>query len=366
VHQIVEDTCELIRLNTTNPPGNEVVAATWLRDRTLNIGMQTELVELSHNRANCIAQYDFGPGPTFVLCTHLDVVPGQKELFQPKILGNRLFGRGSCDAKGALAAMVHACEKIINSQEIFVGKLVIAAVCDEEVGASGAKKLVSTGFNADGIIIGEPTSNKLLFKSRGVIRAKIIIEGTSGHASMPDESINAISAAGILIEKLDLFNKKLAIKDEGTCSVTMINGGTAVNVIPNRCEVVIDRRISPHTDILSAEKELENLIRNCLENTKVKWFREQAGVNVEPLDTSLDSSFYKRITNTIDIEIGTYFPAVTDAPHFSKSGIPTAILGPGNIEQAHTENEWVDVDELIYASELYSSIIKSFLLQNSR
>jgi acetylornithine deacetylase/succinyl-diaminopimelate desuccinylase-like protein len=365
MNKIVEDTCDLIRLNTTNSLENEIIAAIWVKERTEKFGMQVEMMEVFPNRTNCIAEYNFGPGPTFVLCTHLDVVPALEKQFYPTVIENRIYGRGACDAKGALAAMIDATERSILNFKNLAGKLIIAAVVDEEVGASGAQHLLATGFNADAVIIGEPTSNKVLLKSRGVIRAKMIITGTSGHASRPDESINAISAASLLINQLDLLNGKLIQSDQGACAVTMVNGGTAVNVIPDQCEIVIDRRVAPNVKISTAEKELDLLIQDCLKHTGARWNRYQAGVNVHPLNVELDSNFAKQISSIEQLEIGNYFPAVTDAPHFAAAGIQTAIFGPGNIDQAHTENEWVDIQALFDASEMYYFLIQNFLKNNN-
>jgi succinyl-diaminopimelate desuccinylase len=357
----LSDVLSLIRLDTSNGPGNETIAAEWLEKRVAGFGMEAQISEISSGRSNCLASFDFGPGPTLVLCTHLDVVPGPIELFSPTIDNGRLYGRGSCDAKGALAAMVAAAERACLEPAKFSGKLIIAAVADEEVGASGAKYLLSNGFKADGIVIGEPTLNLALFQSRGVVRSKITFMGRSGHASTSSNSFNAISAAAKTVNALTKYSETLAAKDEGTCSVTMINGGSAVNVIPDRCEIVLDRRVPPWMSLADAEAELDNVVRECLSRDEVTWSRAQAGASINSLTTDGNSAFIKKLSMIPSIKFGGTFPAVTDAPHFADQGIPVVILGPGSIEQAHTGDEWVDLRQLMDSREIYFDIVVEFL-----
>lgn len=359
---LLKDISELVSIDTSNPPGNESLAASWVAKRVSRFGMTSEITEVVPGRSNCVSTLDFGPGPIIVLSTHLDVVPGVSRQFNAEVRNSRLYGRGVCDAKGVLSVMITAIERICINPKNLAGKIILAAVVDEEVGATGTLHLLEKGLEADLALIGEPTSNKLLNQSRGVVRMGYTFRGRSGHASRPDSGVNAIAGASIVIGNLISLNDGMKLNDSGTCTVTMISGGTAVNVIPSECQIVVDRRILPHESIDEAIAELDTIVESSLLDTQVEWLSHKVGISVESLNTSLESSISKRILTKCDqIQLGLPFSAVTDAPHFSRYKIPAYILGPGSINQAHTDDEWVEIEELLTAADIYEEVIRNIL-----
>jgi succinyl-diaminopimelate desuccinylase len=368
MNNVVQDTCDLIRIRTDNPPGDEEAAADWVADRARNIGMKVGLTRIAPGRANCVAELELGAGPALMLCTHLDVVPASPDAWEPDVRDGRLYGRGACDAKGALAAMLSAAEQIANSPQGAVGRLIVAAVCDEEVGASGARHLAATGLGVDCVIIGEPTDNQLVLRSSGVLRARLTFTGLAGHASQPSSGVSAIRAAAQVILAADEYHRELQSSGRGTCIATMVAGGTGVNVVPDQCSVVLDRRVAPgHADssIAEAERELEERVARWITDPRVGCTRSAAGVSVDTLNTSADSPMALRLLAALaQVAPGPVFPAVTDAPHFAERGTPTFILGPGSIGQAHTAQEWVEIAELERAVTLYDRAARAILTSN--
>ena len=359
---LLRDISELVAIDTSNPPGNETLAASWVAERVSRLGMPTEITEVAPGRSNCVGTLDFGPGPIILLSTHLDVVPGVAEQFKAEVRNSRMYGRGVCDAKGVLSVMIAAIERICENSKNISGKIILAAVVDEEVGATGTLHLLENGLKADVALIGEPTSNKLLNQSRGVVRMGYTFRGRSGHASRPESGINAISGASKVIENLIVFANEMKLNDSGTCTVTMISGGTAVNVIPSECQIVVDRRILPHESIEEAMAELDGIVESSLIDTQVEWLRHKIGISVESLNTSLETSISKQILpKNGQLQLGSPFSAVTDSPHFARYGVPAFILGPGSIDQAHTADEWVDIEELQTAVDIYEEIIRNVL-----
>jgi succinyl-diaminopimelate desuccinylase len=363
---VVQLASELIRFRTENPPGDEALAAEWVAQQCRVMGMDVRLSEVSSGRANCVARLTFSAGPVFVLCTHLDVVPAQAEGWGPVVRDGRLFGRGSCDAKGALAAMLVAAGRLAADPRGAAGSLVIAAVCDEEVAATGARHLAAEGLAADCFIIGEPTGNELVLRSKGVLRAVITFTGRSGHASQPTSGVSAIRAAAELVLAVDDYDRELQASGRGTCVATMIEGGSGVNVIPDRCSVVLDRRIGPDGDGASvddAERELDLRLREWVTDPRASWTRSTAGVSVDVLDTRSDGPVARALLKALgQRSTGAVFPAVTDAPHFAVQGAPAFILGPGSIEQAHTAEEWVDLSALDEAVRCYERAARAILV----
>jgi succinyl-diaminopimelate desuccinylase len=353
---LLRDALDMIAIRTSNPPGDELALAEWLAVRLQQIGMTTEIQLVSENRANCVGTVDFGPGPTVVLCTHLDVVPASKEsTWEGRVEGGRLYGRGACDAKGPLAAMVAAAARLIDGEGL-TGRLVLAAVADEETDAQGALRFTRDLETADGVIIGEPTNNRPVLSSRGALRLAIDFAGEPSHSSTPDNGVNAVHAAARFIVVGENYHHELSKRGTAaTHSATVIHGGTKLNIIPDACRVLVDRRLAPGETLDGALREIENLLVGLRsENGDLSWSISEAGVWLEPFDLPHDSGFGAKILTAVgDAAPGPMFPGGTDAPHFIAKGVPAVILGPGSLDQAHSDDEWVELAELETAVDLY-------------
>lgn len=364
--RVVSDAAALIRIRTANPPGAERPAAEWLARRLEGLATQVQVQALSDGRANLLAAFDFGPGPTVLLCTHLDVVPVQSEhQWEPVLRDGRLYGRGACDAKGILAAMVAACERVdAGRSNGLKGRLLLAAVCDEEFGATGIQALLASGMTADAAIIGEPTENLPAFASRGAVRLSVRYAGRSAHAGAADRGVNAIYPAARLALAIEARDAELSSNGTlGSCAATVVTGGSKGNVIPDVCSIQIDRRLGPSESPAVAAAEIESMaVRAAGGHADLTCEVVPAGVWLEPIEVPANTPFGCTVLRALDqARPGPLFMAGTDAPHLIRAGIPTAILGPGSLALAHSREESIEVESLAAAVCAYERVALALL-----
>jgi acetylornithine deacetylase/succinyl-diaminopimelate desuccinylase-like protein len=362
----VADAEALIRIRTPNPPGAERTAAEWVARRLEGIATELRVQAVSADRANLLAVFDFGPGPTVMLCTHLDVVPPQSEhQWEPELRDGHLHGRGACDAKGILASMIAACERVCASRSAGLhGRLILAAVADEELGATGIQTMLGSGVSADAAIIGEPTDNLPVLSSRGAVRLMVRFAGRSAHAGAPALGRNAIYPAARLCLAIEAYNLELAANGSlGSCAATVINGGSAVNVIPDACVLQVDRRLGPREIPATAACEIESMVAEVASvDSQPAYEIKPGGVWLEPVEVPETSPFARLILEAVgQARPGPVFMAGTDAPHLVRAGIPTAILGPGSLALAHCADESIAVDSLTQATGAYERVVRTLL-----
>ena len=363
--RLLADADALIRIRSANPPGSERPVAEWLAARLGPIASSVVIEPLTQERANIVASFEFGPGPTLLLCSHSDVVPVQHEdQWEPVIRDGRLVGRGASDAKGAIAAMIAACERLTERSAALAGRLLFACVADEESNAEGVRALVSGGLRADGAIIGEPTSNLVVLQSRGAVRVAVRFAGLAAHASSPSQGVNAIYGAARFILAIEALDAELNQRGSlGSCSATIVDGGSKLNVVPDACTVQVDRRLGPDETAVGAIREIEsNLARVTSDVPGMSYDLSPAGVWVDPFELEATSEFARLVLTALDQPApGPIFRAVSDAPHLIAAGIPTAILGPGSLDTAHSGDEYVDIRELEVAVDLYERVARAYL-----
>lgn len=364
--RVVSDAMALIRLRSANPPGDELQVAEWVAARVEHLASSVDVRYVHQNRANVVAEFDFGPGPTFILCTHLDVVPATSDdQWEPVVRAGRLIGRGSCDAKGSLAAMIETCRRLYDARSNLGGKLVLAAVSDEESDAMGAKVLTQ-GMKADGVVIGEPTDNLAVFASRGAVRLAVAFHGRSGHASHPAGGINAVYAAASLALAIERLNQVLDDAGrQGNCAATVVAGGSKLNVIPEQCVLQIDIRLGPADTIAEAVARIRAEVAAVLATRPgVSAEVTPAGAWLKPFELPADCGFARRVLTALAQSIpGPMCQGGTDAPHFLDAGIPAVILGPGSVSQAHTAHESVELAALAASVDRYDRVARAFLAE---
>ena len=193
----------LVSIDTQNPPGREIEAAELLTAEMSALGFAAETRVLGPGHANAIGRFSNGDGPTLVLNSHIDTVPtGSGWTMDPLRLTERvgrLYGRGACDAKGSIAAMVEAGRLLVVDAASWRGTLLLAFVSDEEIDGSGTKALVAGGPSIDAVVIGEPTDNRVMAAHKGCLRPLVRVTGKTAHSSRPELGINAILGAGRLL-----------------------------------------------------------------------------------------------------------------------------------------------------------------------
>lgn len=332
--------------------------------------------EILPRRSNVYIQTSNSPDKkTLLLETHLDTVDVQKmtiDPFTPILKEGKLYGRGSCDAKGQLTAMLLGLEMAIKETDSNLpSNVYLAATVDEEHLHRGVDHLVDNKLIADGAVAGEPTELKLVAATKGSIRFKITTKGKPVHTSSPDEGVNAIYIMADVIQAINQnLVPKLATKihplcGKGTIAVTVIRGGQQVNIVPDNCAIDVDRRLLPGESWEAAYQEIKNEVLNYLDAGLHSYVKFEDPYLIDPsLETNLNSAIVQALSHLLGKKgeqnnvIGV--PFGTDASKIALLGIPTVVFGPGSIKQAHTADEYIKIEEIIKAAELYKDLILHF------
>ena len=327
---LVALTRSLVDIDSTT--GREADCGTWLAAYLRYLGWTVEEQEVSGGRSNVIATLD---APSVVLSTHFDCVPA---FFASRVEGGRLYGRGSGDAKGILAAQVCAAERLRAAGERRVGMLFVVG---EERGSDGAK-IANTHPMAETcrfLVNGEPTSNRLGSAHRGVLRIKMIATGRAAHTSRPEKGESAIDK---LIDTLvDLRAQPLPedpLLGKTYYTIGLISGGVAPNVIPAHAEAeAMFRTVGPLEDLAPALAAVRSRVA-------VETILEVPAVHLKTVEGFRTASF----------------PFTTDIPFLDRWGEPL-LFGPSSISNAHTADEHVEIDELHHAVDSYVDIVRKLL-----
>lgn len=368
---------ELIQIKSTTPPGDvkEVVGA--LAEFASDLGGISSLQEVEPGKHNCIITFDFGPGRTIVFNSHMDVnnPNGQAwsfDPFTPFETERKLYGVGACDAKGSIAAMLTAFERVVANPEDIQGKILFTAVMGEEAGGIGSKFLVEKGLRADAGIVGEPTELQVCTAHKGTYMRKIVFYGKAAHSASSHLGINAIDQAAQFCVLYNRLSEKLKqyphdILGPANASVTVIQGGTRQNTIPEVCSLVIDRRLLPGETSEKADQELRNILeelQNLMPQAKMAW---DVIVSTVPSQTASSEEIVSTSLHVINSVVGPGhracgFNAGCDMSKLVRTaGIPTVIIGPGSLKNAHSPDEFVDLEQLDQAADIYEGIIRSYL-----
>ncbi|MEO8276185.1 MAG: M20 family metallopeptidase [Thermoanaerobaculia bacterium] len=378
----VDLTAELIRIPSY--PGverQEERVAFALRDYFAKHGIAVELDEVLPGRPNLrVTIAGKRPGPHLLFCGHTDTVPpnsGDPGVgLSGEIRDGRLLGRGSVDMKGALAGMATAVVAL--APHLPAGRLSFSAVIDEEMESLGAERLVGSTFRADAAVVGEPTANLIALGHKGLEWLEVHFEGRSAHGGTPHKGVNAISAAGTFIARVEhelkprLLARAHPILGPPTLNFGTIRGGDQPSTVAAHCVLALDRRTVPGEDLQTIVEELQELlqpIERAFPGLVTSVRRVEGGMGnlvhsslVTAPDAPLSvAAQAARRTVCGDVGTLTTFPAWTDgALLFGYAGIPTIILGPGELALAHSPRESVAVLELTEAARIYAHLALGF------
>jgi succinyl-diaminopimelate desuccinylase len=365
-------TRELVRVNTTNPPGNETPVIELLRAR-LQGAFETTVVPypVGDNRSHLVARLrGTGERPGVLFSGHVDVVPTggvawSVDPFGGEVRDGRLYGRGSCDMKGGVAALVVAADEIARSGARLQGDLVVAVTADEERNCLGAEELVKEPlFEGLGCaIVAEPTSLGLFIAEKGALWVEVTFFGKTAHGSMPGLGANAVAAAADFIVRWETRYRTdepvHPLLGTPTLNPGVIEGGVKVNVVPDRCVLQLDMRTVPPLD----HAGLVGQIRETLAEVGA----DRPGVRAEvsflsdrpPVSCPTDSALALVLAEAVrdvagrDVTPGGV-PYCTEACIWvPQLGIPAVICGPGDPGMAHQPDEFVETAELEMAAEIY-------------
>jgi acetylornithine deacetylase ArgE len=364
---------DLVALPSVNPMGrdlpDEIVrehrVTAYLEDFFRDLGVHYRRQPVAEKRDNIIARVDCpGAGRTILFEAHQDTVPIDHMTIEPfaaRIEDCKLFGRGACDIKGGMAAMLAAFARIAREKPHGAANVIMACTVDEEFTFLGVQELVKGELQADLAVIAEPTKLDIVHAHKGAVRWHITATGRSCHSSSPDKGINAIYRMGRLLLGIEKYAEHLSdtardpLLGPPTLSVGMIAGGTSVNTVPDRCRIEIDRRTVSGEDPLRAPSDLESFLRQRAGidfpfESAPPWMHkgaltpELSGELIQLLGRAIDE--VKRSHRILAVPYG------TDASNIAEKGIPAVVFGPGDIDRAHTCDEWVPLEEVEAASEI--------------
>ncbi len=363
---------DLVALPSVNPMGRDLPAEMIHEHRVTGcleeffrgLGVPFERQTIAPGRDNIVARCELpGARKTLIMEAHQDTVPVDGMTIEPfgaRIEGNRLYGRGACDIKGGMAAMLATFARIAKEKPRGAANLVMACTVDEEHTFLGVQELVKRGVKADAAVVAEPTSLNIVHAHKGVARWKLSTTGRSCHSSSPEQGVNAIYRMGKVLTHIERFAEELRgsrtdpLLGPPTISVGRIEGGSSVNTVPDRCRIEIDRRVIPGEKPEDTPRQLADFLQRAgidlpLETSPL-W------INAPALSPRGSEELIQRLGASIDAVRGSHtvhpVPYGTDASTIAEAGVPAVVFGPGSIAQAHTCDEWLPLDELEQASEI--------------
>jgi acetylornithine deacetylase len=366
----------LIQVDSRNPtlvsdsPG-EADCARALASVLDDWGFSVEITDHVPDRPNVVARLGPSNTPALMLNGHLDVVGVEGMIHEPfgaEVRDNRIYGRGSADMKGGLAAICAAAVVGVTSKA--KRQILIAAVVDEEYESLGLRALLASGVRADAAIIAEPTRLAICPAHRGFAWFDVSVRGRAAHGSRYDIGVDAITHAGLLLAELDQLEgtrdsgPRHRLLGRGSLHASKIRGGVGMSTYPEQCDLAIERRTLPGE---SAEQALREITDAC---ARVKAKRPDFDARVTlstaqlPSDVPSDAPIVKRLRGALERENVPVriegLSAWTDAALLNEAGISAICFGPGDIALAHAAEEFVPVDEIGLATRVLTRVVREW------
>jgi len=373
---VIETAKTLISYDTSGPPAKELPLAKWIRDYLEDIGAHAELQMVDKDRANVIGKIGEGKGPGLLLSGHIDVVlAGDPSLwkvttpFEAKVKGDKLYGRGACDMKGPDAGILEAAKTL--AKEKYKRQLTLGFTAGEDTGGWFVKNVISEGLvtkeEARMGIIPEPSMMDVICAHKGAGHVSIMVRGKAAHSSRPELGINAIDkSADILTEIRRLQNtlnkKPHPLLGPTTVECTLINGGFKQNIIPDQCTLELNTRLIPGHDKATVVRGWFKEIIASLKAKDPSFKAEILDVTAsKPLNVNENSEVVVMLTKMLKKQPAGA-PYYTEAVNYTAAGIPTVICGPGNINQAHTPDEYITLKQLELGVKTFKESIRQICL----
>jgi len=350
----------LVALPSVNPafmPGEhkhtgEQNIAEFLATVGARAGLDVELQPVLPGRPNLIARLT-PRGTTrqrILLAPHLDTVPSADGQFMPTAKSGRLHGRGACDTKGSVAAMFSAmCELAHGDRRPMETEIIFAGLADEEHCQAGSRALAASGFKADLAIVGEPTRLSVVTAHKGNIWIRIETEGKTAHGATPHLGKNAIHSMAPIIEAFEtdyrahLAKRRHPLLGTPTSNVGVVSGGTQANIVPGQCRIEIDRRTLPGETEVDIRREVAALLKQKKLKAGFSFIKPVACL---PMETDPDQPLVQQFMRSVRQAKPQGAQYFCDAAVLSAAGVPSVVFGPGDIAQAHTVDEWIELEQL--------------------
>ncbi|MEM9186128.1 MAG: M20/M25/M40 family metallo-hydrolase [Planctomycetota bacterium] len=340
----------------------ERVLGEWLAELACGWGLQAAWLPVEGFGANLLVTHSLGAElPWRLFDSHLDTVGVDGMTIDPfggGVRDGRVWGRGACDTKGTGAAMLWAAKEAIAAGTLGANVAILFSVGEEhdQVGAqafvNGADAL---GWRPSEVVVGEPTGMRVVAASNGFLRWRVVTHGHAAHSSTPDRGHNAVSdmaraVVAIEQEHIARIDASHPLTGRMTCSVNGIRGGVQHNIVPDRCEVQLDQRLTPGQVASDALASVRGVLDRLAMQRKGFAYAFEAIESAPPFASEASLELGERLASRLaaaGIESTVAgAPYTTNANHFAPAGLPTVVIGPGDIAQAHTHDEWIAIDEL--------------------
>ena len=372
----------LVRIDSRNPslvrgaPGEANVARA-LADILIAWGFRVEIVEAAPGRPSVVARIGKAGGRSLMFNGHLDVVGTEGMTHDPWSAesnghDDRMYGRGSADMKGGVAAMCAAAARVSDSLE---GEVIITAVADEEYESIGTRSIIDRGIRADAAIVTEPTQLAIMPAHLGFVWLDVTTRGRAAHGSRWDLGVDAIRHAGLFLAELDRFDSEELprrthpLLGRPSVHASLIEGGTGMSTYPDKCVVRIERRTIPGESRADVSRELETACERI--RTRVASFRGEVAETFAqpPSDVATDAPIVRALGRALgDCDETTHIAGMTawtDAALLNDAGIPAICFGPGDIRLAHAAEEWIPIKEIERATVVLSRLATTWCAQKT-
>jgi acetylornithine deacetylase len=372
----VDLTRAMVAVPSVNPSlsggGTGEEAVTRLcRDWLIEWGLEVEWIESDPGRPSLVARIGEGR-PRTILNGHTDTVgvEGMRiDPFDPVLRDGRLLGRGSCDMKAGLGAILAAARRLAADPQAWPGELIVALTADEEHTSIGLRELLDGGIEADRAIVTEPTSLAISPANKGFFWAKVHVEGRAAHGSRPDLGVDAIRGAGLILAALDTYNVELTFTDphpllgQGSIHAGTIRGGTTPSVYPADCHMILEARTLPGEDPGEVLNRLERVVAQARTKDPRLRARIEGDLYRAGAEVATDSDLVRELSAACEADgLAPRLEGMTawvESAWFVEAGIPAVCFGPGSIELAHTDAESVPVEEIRQAARILERVVRA-------
>lgn len=375
--QLLRDMIAIPSVNPMRANSGEPVEqgmATFIETVLARAGIDCERQTIAKGRDNLIGTVQAtGTGANgLMLNSHMDTVPVDNmsiNPFDPVIENGCVFGRGSCDAKASIAAMLAAVIDYANQPER-ASPAVFAAMADEEFAFSGAWKLIEKSWPVSACVVGEPTLLRRVIAHKGIVRWRINVQGVSAHGATPELGRSAIYDGARVALALEEYAQQLAqaeshsLLGQPTLNVGKVAGGQSVNIVPDTCGFELEQRLLPGEDGRQAVQKCEDFLRVKLGEAVQLTFADPYLVD-PAMETVPNAKIVSALARAQQATLGCEKEVAgahygTDGSKLAKAGIETVVCGPGDIAQAHTANEFVQVEQLELATRMYAHLLANW------
>jgi succinyl-diaminopimelate desuccinylase len=364
---ILDLTAELVAIPTRNPPGEEKAGAEFILKQLQDWGIEAEMIfEPEPNRPQIVAWHrGTDDHPTVILNGHIDTV-GEGELaawrfppFEMTRVGDRLYGRGTCDMKGSLAIGMAILKTLHDAGATLPGTLMFQAVMGEEMDEDGTRTLLRKGYTGDYALVLEPTDLRIGPGTRGVAWHKVTLTGPSVHCGLaaPDAP-DLMYQFARLVAAIEAYHHEIAARPHDLipspgCRITDVRAGGVHNDIVGRCELILDRRMLPNETYEQVTGEIRQVLESAMADSSEFQYDLTFSRGNEPTETPLDSPLIETLKRNIR-EVGEREPEIWGPPYgcdmrnfVFDAGIPTTNFGAGDFRVCHKPDEFVSADDLL-------------------